>query len=129
MKKLGMLLLMAVFLSACGNVSPSKSLVVYYSNNDEIEALATQIAKDSDSELFQIVPKKRLLLPERENRKRRGTVRFRNRGFAVDQRFARTKRSRPVEPMRHGVHRISGPVNHSRPGSRIRVFEPEQPQK
>ncbi|TGY67343.1 flavodoxin [Dubosiella muris] len=58
MKKLGMLLLMAVFLSACGNVSPSKSLVVYYSNNDEIEALATQIAKDSDSELFQIVPKK-----------------------------------------------------------------------
>lgn len=58
MKKLGIILLCLFFLSACSKNESSQSMVVYYSDNDPIESLAVQIAEDTDSEVFRIVPKK-----------------------------------------------------------------------
>ncbi|GJM56348.1 flavodoxin [uncultured Dubosiella sp.] len=58
MKKLTVLFLCVLLLSACSPKKAEKSMVVYYSENDGIEELATQIADDTDSELFRIVPKK-----------------------------------------------------------------------
>lgn len=58
MKKLGIILLCLFFLSGCSKNESSKSMVVYYSDNDPIESLAVQIAEDTDSEVFRIVPKK-----------------------------------------------------------------------
>lgn len=58
MKKLAVLFICALLLSACSPKKAEKSMVVYYSDDDGIEELATKIADHTDSELFRIVPKK-----------------------------------------------------------------------